>query len=602
MTNNAWLQIGFYFLILLILVKPLGLYMARVYEGKDFGLNRWFGWLEKLIYRMGGIDPAQEMTWKIYALAMLLFNVVGGLILYAMMRFQNLLPFNPAGQGAVAPDLSFNTAISFITNTNWQNYGGESTLSYFTQMAGLAVHNFLSAATGMATLVAFIRGFVRKETKNLGNFWVDMTRSVLYILLPLSVAFGLILIAQGVPQTFGNYQNVSLIQPTSYDQPVTTAQGVPVTLDGKAQTTHVVVTEQSVALGPVASQEAIKLIGTNGGGFYNVNSAHPFENPTPFTNLLEILALTVIAAAFCYTFGVMANDTRQGWAVLFAMLVLLVPMIYLCVHFEQAGNPALSSLTAGKEGASLADGNMEGKEVRFGVVQSGLFATTTTTTSCGAVNAMHDSFTPMGGFVPLWMLMLGEVALGGVGSGLYVMLVFVIVAVFVAGLMVGRTPEYLGKKIQAYEMKMASLIILIPPMAILICTAIAVAVDAGRVGVSNPGAHGFSEILYAFTSQVANNGSAFAGINGNTPFYNLMGAVAMWVGRFGLAIPALAIAGSVVQKKIVPPGSGTLPTYNLLFIVMLVSTVLIVGALTFFPALALGPVVEHLKMIQGAAK
>jgi K+-transporting ATPase ATPase A chain len=598
MTNNAWLQIGFYLLVLLILVKPLGLYMAKVYEGKDFCLNRLLGWLERFIYRIGGVDPKKEMNWKTYALAMLFFNIVGGLILYAMMRFQNLLPFNPAGQSAVAPDLSFNTAISFITNTNWQNYGGESTLSYFTQMAGLAVHNFLSAATGMATLVAFIRGFVRKETDKLGNFWVDMTRSVLYILLPLSMAFGLVLIAQGVPQTLGNYQNVSLVQPTSYDQPMTNTQGAPVTVDGKAQTTHVVVTEQSVALGPVASQEAIKLLGTNGGGFYNVNSAHPFENPTPFTNLLEILALTVIAAAFCYMFGVMAKDTRQGWAVLLAMLILLVPMIYFCVHFEQAGNPALNALTLGKNGTSLADGNMEGKEVRFGVVQSGLFATTTTTTSCGAVNSMHDSFTPMGGFVPLWMLMLGEVALGGVGSGLYVMLVFVIVAVFVAGLMVGRTPEYLGKKIQSYEMKMASLIILIPPMTILICTALAVVVDAGRAGVSNPGAHGFSEILYAFTSQVANNGSAFAGLNGNTPFYNLMGAVAMWVGRFGLAIPALAIAGSVAQKKVVPQGSGTLPTHNLLFIVMLVSTVLIVGALTFFPALALGPVVEHLKMIR----
>jgi K+-transporting ATPase ATPase A chain len=602
MTNHAWLQIGFYFLILLVLVKPLGLYMAKVYEDKDFGLNRWFGWLEKLIYRVGGINPAQEMTWKTYALAMLLFNVVGGLLLYAILRFQNLLPFNPAGQGSVGADLSFNTAISFITNTNWQNYGGESTLSYFTQMAGLAVHNFLSAATGMATLVAFIRGFVRKETKNLGNFWVDMTRSVLYILLPLSMVFGLVLMAQGVPQTFSGYQNVTMVQPTSYDQPVTNAQGLPVTINGTAQTTHVVVTEQSIALGPVASQEAIKMIGTNGGGFYNANSAHPFENPTPFTNLLQILALTSISAAFCYTFGFMAKDTRQGWAVLLAMLVLLVPMICLCVHFEQVGNPALTALTAGKDGTSLADGNMEGKEVRFGIASSALFATSTTATSCGAVNSMHDSYTPMGGFVTLWMLMLGEVALGGVGSGLYVMLVFVLVAVFVAGLMVGRTPEYLGKKIQAYEMKMASLIILIPPMAILICTAVAVAVDAGRAGVSNPGAHGFSEILYAFTSQVANNGSAFAGINGNTPFYNLIGAAAMWVGRFGLSIPALAIAGSVAQKKIVPPGSGTLPTYNLLFIVMLVSTVVIVGALTFFPALALGPVVEQLKMIHLGVK
>lgn len=597
MNSNQWVQITFFFVILLLAVKPLGSYMARVFEDKPFWLSRWFGWLERFIYRVSGVKHGEEMDWKGYALAMLLFNIVGGLILYAMMRFQDYLPLNPAGQSSVAPDLSFNTAISFITNTNWQNYGGESTLSYFVQMAGLAVHNFLSAATGMAVLVAFIRGFVRKETENLGNFWVDMTRSVLYILLPISIVFTLVLIAQGVPQTLGHSQNVSLVQSTSYSQPVTNATGQPVTLDGKPQVTHVAVTEQSVALGPVASQIAIKMLGTNGGGFYNANSAHPYENPTPFTNLLEMLALTVISAAFCYTFGVMAKDHRQGWAVLFAMFLLLAPMVYLCVHSERAGNPALTALTAGNAGATLADGNMEGKEVRFGIVNSSLFATITTATSCGAVNAMHDSFTPMGGFVPLWMLMLGEVVLGGVGSGLYVMLIFVIVTVFVAGLMVGRTPEYLGKKIQAFEMKMASLVILIPPLLILLCTALAVMTDAGKAGASNPGAHGFSEILYAFTSQVANNGSAFAGINGNTPFYNLLGAVAMWFGRFWLAIPALAIAGSLVKKKIVPESAGTLPTHNLLFIVMLISTVVIVGALTFFPALALGPIVEHLKMI-----
>ncbi len=597
MTNSQWLQIGFFFFALLVLAKPLGWYMARVYEDKGFGLDRWFGWLERLIYRVGGVDPQKEMDWKNYALAMLLFNIVGGVVLYAILRLQNYLPLNPAGQSAVAPDLAFNTAISFITNTNWQNYGGESTLSYFTQMAGLAVHNFLSAATGMAILVAFIRGFVRKETKDLGNFWVDMTRSILYILLPISLVIGLVLISQGTPQTFAPYQNVTLLQPTSYDQAVSTADGTPVTVAGKPQMTHVVVTEQSVALGPVASQVAIKMLGTNGGGFYNVNSAHPYENPNAFTNMIEMLALTAISAAFCFTFGIMAGDKRQGLAVLLAMLVLLVPMVYLCVHFEQQGNPILNHLTAGKDGAVLNNGNMEGKEVRFGIANSGLFATITTGTSCGAVNAMHDSFTPMGGFVPLWMLMLGEVVLGGVGSGLYVMLIFAIVAVFVAGLMVGRTPEYLGKKIQAFEMKMASLVILFPPVLILACTAIGVTTAAGRAGVSNPGAHGFSEILYAFTSQVANNGSAFAGINGNTPFYNLLGSVAMWFGRFWLAIPALAIAGSLARKKIVPQGSGTLPTHNLLFIVMLVSTVIIVGALTFFPALALGPVVEHLKML-----
>jgi potassium-transporting ATPase potassium-binding subunit len=599
MTSNQWIQIGFFFAALLLLVKPLGAYMAQVYGDKPFWGERFLGWLEKFIYRIGGVKPGEEMDWKAYALAMLLLNVVGGLLLYLILRFQNLLPLNPAGQGAVPPDLSFNTAISFITNTNWQNYGGESTLSYFTQMAGLAVHNFLSAATGMATLVAFIRGFVRKETTKLGNFWVDLTRSVLYILLPICLVYSVVLISQGVPQTFGKTQDASLVQSTSYDQPVTNAQGVPVTVDGKPQVTHVPVTDQTLALGPVASQIAVKMLGTNGGGFYNTNSAHPYENPTPFSNLLEMLSLTVISAAFCYTFGVMAGDRRQGWAVLLAMLLLLVPMVFLCVHSEQAGNPALSHLTAGKDGSTLADGNMEGKEVRFGVADSGLFATITTATSCGAVNSMHDSFTPLGGFVPLWMLSLGEVVLGGVGSGLYVMLIFVVVAVFVAGLMVGRTPEYLGKKIQSFEMKMSSVVILIPPFLILVCTAIGVMTDAGKAGPENPGAHGFSEILYAFCSQVANNGSAFAGLTGNTPFYNLLGAVAMWFGRFWLAIPALAIAGSLAKKKIVPASGGTLPTHNLLFIVMLVSTVVIVGALTFFPALALGPIVEHLKMIHG---
>lgn len=599
MTTNQWVQILFYMAVLLALVKPLGLYMARVYENKPFFLDKWFGWLERLVYRLCGVQPGEEMDWKGYAIAMLLFNMVGGIVLYIIMRVQQHLPFNPAGQSPVAPDLAFNTAISFITNTNWQNYGGESTLSYFTQMAGLAVHNFLSAASGMATLVAFFRGFTRKQTDKLGNFWVDMTRTTLYILLPLSFVMALVLIQQGTPQTFAPYPTATLVQPTSYDQPVTNAQGVTVMgKDGKPTMTHVVVTDQSLAVGPVASQIAIKQLGTNGGGFYNANSAHPYENPTPLTNLLEVVGLLAIAAALCYTFGVMAGDRRQGWAVLGAMLILFLPMVYLCVNSEQTGNPLLNKLTVGSHGVALNDGNMEGKEVRFGIGNSAFWATATTGTSCGAVNSMHDSFTPLGGFVPLWMLMLGEVVFGGVGSGLYVMLVFVIVAVFVAGLMVGRTPEYLGKKIQSFEMKMASLIILIPPMAILILTAIAVITDSGKLGPSNPGAHGFSEILYAFTSQVANNGSAFAGINGNTPFYNLMGAVAMWFGRFWLAIPALAIAGSLAKKKVVPETAGTLPTHTLLFVVMLVSTIIIVGALTFFPALALGPIVEHLKMLK----
>ena len=595
MNANQWLQILFYFAVLFALAKPLGAYMARVYQGKPFFLDG-LGWLERLIYKLGGIDAKKEMNWKVYALAMLLFNVVGGILLYLMQRFQASLPLNPAGMAAVTPDSSLNTAISFITNTNWQGYGGESTMSYLTQMAGLAVHNFLSAATGMAVLVALIRGFVRKETDKIGNFWVDLTRTTLYILLPLSFVLGLALISQGMPQTFGPYEKASLVQPTSYDQPAVDDKGQPVTVDGKPKMDHVTVTDQTLALGPVASQVAIKQLGTNGGGYYNVNSSHPYENPTPLSNFLEMLAILLIGAALCYTFGVMVGDTRQGWAVLAAMFLLLAPMLYLCVQQEQAGNPALAKLTAGANGASLNDGNMEGKEVRFGVVNSAIWASVTTAASNGSVNSMHDSNTPLGGLVPMWMMMLGEVAFGGVGSGLYGMLAFVIVAVFVAGLMVGRTPEYLGKKIQAYEMKMASIAILIPPLLVLVFTAIAVSTDAGKATVANPGAHGFSEILYLFTSQSNNNGSAFAGIGANNPFYNFMGAACMWIARFWLAIAILAIAGSLARKKIVPAGAGTLPTHNLLFIVMLVCTVVIVGALTFFPALALGPIVEHLKM------
>ena len=597
MTTNQWIQILFYFAVLFALVKPLGLYMARVYGNKPFWATRRLGWLENFIYRVGGVKSNEEMDWKTYALAMLVFNIVGGLVLYAIMRVQPYLFLNPAGQGAVTPDLSFNTAISFITNTNWQNYGGESTMSYLTQMAGLAVHNFLCAASGMATLVALIRGITRKETSRLGNFWVDMTRGALYILLPLSFLFGMVLIQQGVPQTFSATPSANLVEATSYDQPVTNAQGLPVTMDGKPQTASMPVTQQSIAVGPVASQEAIKMLGTNGGGFFNVNSAHPFENPTPFTDFLELLAILMIPAALCYTFGVMVGDRRQGWAILAAMFLLLAPMLYLCVASEQSGNPALNHLTLGRDGSSLRDGNMEGKEVRFGVADSSLWASITTAASNGSVNAMHDSFTPLGGLVPLWMIMLGEVSFGGVGSGLYGMLAFVVVAVFVAGLMVGRTPEYLGKKIQAYEMKMASIMILIPPLLTLVTTAVAVVTAAGQAATENPGPHGFSEILYAFTSQSNNNGSAFAGLTGNTPFYNILGGVAMFLGRFWLAIPILALAGSLARKKISPPSAGTLPTHTPLFIAMLVLTVLLVGGLNFLPALALGPIVEHLKMM-----
>ncbi len=595
MTANQWMQIIAYFVVLLVLAIPLGSYMAKVYENKPFFLSKWFGWLEKLIYRVCGVKAKQEMDWKGYALAMLLFNIVGGLILYAMERLQASLPLNPAGQSAVPPDLAFNTAISFITNTNWQFYGGETTMSYFTQMAGLAVHNFLCAASGMATLMALIRGVIRKETKFLGNFWVDMTRGTLYILLPLSLSFTVILIQQGCPQTFANTATATLVQPTSYDQPVTNAQGAPVTgKDGKPQMTHVTVTEQPISLGPVASQEAIKMLGTNGGGYFNVNSAHPYENPTPFTDFLELLAILLIPAALCFTFGAMVKDSRQGWAILAAMFLLLAPMMYLCGQQEQSGNPLLNKLTVGAHGEALGDGNMEGKETRFGIAGSIIWASVTTAASNGSVNSMHDSFTPLGGLVPMWMIMLGEVSFGGVGSGLYGMLAFVILAVFVAGLMVGRTPEYLGKKIQTYEMKMASIMILIPPLLVLVCTAVAVA--TGGAGTNNPGAHGFSELLYAFDSQSNNNGSAFAGLSGNT-LYDLMGGAAMWFGRFWLAIPVLAMAGSLAQKKVVPESAGTLPTHTVLFVVMLTSTVIIVGALTFFPALALGPIVEHLKMI-----
>jgi K+-transporting ATPase ATPase A chain len=601
MTANQWFQILFYFAVLFALVKPLGLYMARVYENKPFRAARWLGWLENFIYRLGGVKSGEEMSWKTYALAMLVFNVVGGLALYILMRLQPFLFLNPAGQGAVTPDLSFNTAISFITNTNWQNYGGESTMSYLTQMAGLAVHNFLCAASGMATLAALIRGIARKETGKLGNFWVDMTRGALYILLPLSLLFGLLLIQQGVPQTFSAAPSANLVQSTSYDRPVTNTQGVPATLNGKAQTTSIPVTQQSIAMGPVASQEAIKMLATNGGGFFNVNSAHPFENPTPFTDFLELLAILLIPAALCYTFGVMVGDRRQGWALLAAMFLLVAPMLYLCVSSEQAGNPVLNHLTLGQDGSSLKDGNMEGKEVRFGIADSALWASITTAASNGSVNAMHDSFTPLGGLAPLWMIMLGEVSFGGVGSGLYGMLAFVVVAVFVAGLMVGRTPEYLGKKIQSYEMKMASIMILIPPLLTLITTAVAVVTAAGQAGPENPGPHGFSEILYAFTSQSNNNGSAFGGLTGNTPFYNILGGAAMWFGRFWLAIPILALAGSLARKKISPLSAGTLPTHTPLFILMLVLTVLLVGGLNFLPALALGPIVEHLKMIHAVS-
>jgi len=599
MTANGILQIGIYLVVLIGLAKPLGAFMARVYDGEPTFLDRPLRPLERLIYRLCGVRPDQGMTWRTYAVAMLWFNFLGLVVVYALQRLQGVLPLNPQGFAAVTPDSSFNTAISFATNTNWQGYGGESTMSYLTQMLGLNVQNFVSAATGMATVAAFIRGFSRATTRDIGNFWVDLTRTVLYIMLPLSLVLAVILVSQGVIQNFRAYETVPLVQATTATNPVKDADGNPV-LDEKGQpkTETSTVTEQQLPMGPAASQVAIKQLGTNGGGFFNVNSAHPYENPTPLSNFLEMLSILLISAALCYTFGQMVRDTRQGWAVLGAMTVIFVALLWLCVWAEYRGNPKIAALGVDVAASDVQPGgNMEGKEVRFGIANSALWATATTGASNGSVNAMHDSFTPLGGLVPLFMIQLGEVIYGGVGSGLYGMLVFAIIAVFVAGLMVGRTPEYLGKKIEAYEMKMASLVILIPPIIVLVFTALAVVTESGLSSRANTGAHGFSEILYAFSSMGNNNGSAFAGLNANTPFYNATGGIAMMFARYWLAIPSLAIAGSLAQKKRVPVSPGTLPTHTPLFVAMLVGVVIIVGALTFIPALALGPIVEHLMMV-----
>jgi K+-transporting ATPase ATPase A chain len=598
MTAGGAVQLVLYVLVLLALAKPLGAYMARVFEGRPCGLDQALGWLERFVYRLAGIRPAEEMSWKTYAVTMLLFNLAGLLAAYGLQRLQGVLPLNPENLGAVSPDSSFNTAVSFATNTNWQGYGGETTMSYLTQMLGLTVQNFVSAATGMAVLAALIRGFARRSAGTIGNFWADMTRSTLYILLPLSFVLALILVSQGVVQTFGPYAKVSVVQPTSYDQPVMGPHGKPA-LDEKGQpkAEKATLTEQVLAVGPAASQIAIKQLGTNGGGFFNVNSAHPFENPTPLSNFLELLSILLIPAALCYTFGVMVRDTRQGWTLLAAMTVIFVALLAVCAVAEQNGWVFVKQGVDHVPSALQSGGNMEGKEVRFGIANSALWAAATTAASNGSVNSMHDSYTPLGGLVPMWLIQLGEVVYGGVGSGLYGMLVFAIIAVFVAGLMVGRTPEYLGKKIEAYEMKMSSLVILITPALVLIGTAIGVVTAAGRAGPANPGAHGFSEILYAFSSASNNNGSAFAGLYANTPFYNTALGLCMLVGRYWLAIPVLAIAGALARKKIVPAGAGTLPTHTPLFVALLVGVVLLVGALTFVPALALGPIVEHLMLI-----
>lgn len=600
MSTNGLLQIALFLGVLIALAKPLGWYMARVYEGKLPAFVRWIAPIENLFYRLCSVDSKQEMRWTRYALAMLWFALLGVLAVYAMQRLQGMLPLNPQGLVAVSPDSSFNTAISFLTNTNWQGYSGESTMSYLVQMAALAVQNFFSAAAGMAVLVALIRGFARHTVETIGNFWVDMTRSIIYILLPIATVLALALVSQGVIQNLSAYQTVPTVETITYDTPKMDAAGNPVKdAAGNPVTEKATTKEQAIALGPVASQEAIKELGTNGGGFFNANSAHPYENPTPLANFLEMLAIFLIPAALCYTFGSMVGDTRQGWAILVAMTLLFVGFLAVAEYAEQQGNPAFAALGVDQNvSATQSGGNMEGKETRFGIVNSALFATVTTAASCGAVNSMHDSFTPLGGLVPLAQIQLGEVIFGGVGSGLYGMLVYAVIAVFLAGLMIGRTPEYLGKKIEAFDIKMASLVILIPPMIILGGTALAVMLDVGKSSVFNPGAHGFSEVLYAFSSAVGNNGSAFAGISANTPFYNTALGFEMFFGRIWLMIPVLALAGSLAAKKRIPASIGSMATHTQMFVWLLIGTVLLVGALNFVPALALGPVIEHLNMIK----
>jgi len=582
-TANSIVQLLLYLVVLALLAKPLGAFMARVFEGERTFLSPVLGPVERLVYRVGGVDASRESGWKRYLAGVLLFNLVGFLFVYLLQRLQGSLPLNPQGFPAVSPDSSFNTAVSFATNTNWQGYVGESTMSYLTQMLGLAVQNFLSAASGIAVLIALIRGFARRQVAEIGNFWVDLTRGTLYVLLPLSLVLSLILVSQGVVQSFAPYKEVTLLEPLAFETPLKQTEQV---------------TTQVIPLGPAASQIAIKQLGTNGGGFFNANSAHPFENPTPLANFLEVLSILLIPAALCYTFGRMVRDTRQGWAVLIAMFVIFIPLTFAVTGAEQSGNPRLAALPVDATASDLqAGGNMEGKETRFGITNSTLWSSATTAASNGSVNAMHGSFTPLGGMVPMWLMQLGEVVFGGVGSGLYGMLMFAIVAVFIGGLMVGRTPEYLGKKIESFEVKMASIALLLPPGIALIGTAVACVLPAGTSAVGNPGAHGFSEILYAFSSAGNNNGSAFASISANTPFYNTLLGAAMWLSRYWLMIPVLAIAGSLAAKRATAVTAGTLPTHTPLFITMLVGVVLLVGALTFVPALALGPVVEHLQML-----
>ena len=589
MTFAGIAQITVYLCVLLALAWPLGLYVARVLDGGRTFLSSVLEPIEHLVRRCAGVAADTEQNWKQYTLAVMAFNALGVFVVYLLQRLQGHLSFNPEGFGAVTADSAFNTAVSFATNTNWQAYGGESTMSYLTQMLGLGVQNFVSAASGMAVMMALIRGFARRESAGIGNFWVDLIRSTVHVLLPLSALLALALVSQGVVQSFDAYREAALLEPVT----ITAAlQG-----DGATAQSQVFET-QTIPLGPVASQVAIKQLGTNGGGYYNANSAHPFENPTPVSNFLELIAILLLPAALCITFGLMVGDLRQGLAILGAMLVLFVPLTFGSYAAEQAGNPRLAGLGVDITASSLQPGgNMEGKEVRFGVANSALWASATTAASNGSVNSMHDSFTPPGGLVPLWFMQLGEVVFGGVGSGLYGMLMFAILAVFVAGLMIGRTPEYLGKKIEAFEVQMASLVVLIPCAVVLLGTAIACAVPAAATKTGNPGPHGFSEILYAFSSAGNNNGSAFAGLSANSAFYNYALGIAMWVARYWLMIPVLAIAGSLASKRAVAVTAGTLPTHTPLFVALLAGVVVLVGALTFLPALALGPVVEHLQMV-----
>src|SRR5882757_863359 len=595
-TARPWLTIGLFVIVLIAIAYPLAIYIARIADGA--AIRGVAGSVERLLYRAAGVDPDKDMPWTQYAIALLLFNALGVLVVFAIQRLQFWLPLNPQAFVNVSPDSSFNSAVSFVTNTNWQGYAGESTMSYFTQMVAFAVQNFLSAATGIAVAFALMRGLARRSAQGIGNFWVDMTRGTLYILLPLSTLLAVVFMGQGVIQNFDAYKEATTLESLTYANPKLDAAGAPLKdAQGNPVTESLTTQTQSLAMGPVASQEAIKMLGTNGGGFFNANSAHPFENPTPLSNFFQMIAMFLIPAALCFVFGRMVGDSRQGWAVLGAMTVIFLFMAVIATWAEQQGNPAIAALGVDQTHSALqAGGNMEGKETRFGIVASALFATITTAASCGAINAVHDSLTPLGGLVPMWLIELGEVVFGGVGSGLYGMLIFAIMAVFIAGLMIGRTPEYIGKKIESFQMKMTAIVILVTPFLVLVGSAIAVMTESGRLGIFNPGAHGFSEVLYALSSAANNNGSAFAGLSANTPFYNSLLAVVMWFGRFAFIVPVLAIAGSLAKKKRIEPTAGTLPTHGPLFVAMLVGTVVLVGALTYVPALALGPVVEHLQL------